>query len=104
MARFSVDVHHHLDREDSGLRLRTFADRVREDLPGGVEDVRESWDDAGNVEFSFRAWGFAVSGRMENRAGLVHVSGTIPLAALPFRGMIEREIRNKVLEALETVP
>lgn len=100
MPKFSVEVPHEVERSEAAVRLRTFSDRVRADLPGEVKEIQETWDEAGNLDFAFRAMGFTVSGRMENRPGSVHVAGTIPFAALPFRGAIERQIAEKVREAI----
>lgn len=100
MARFNVEVPHAVDRTVAAERLRGFSDRVRSQLPGDVKDIVERWDADGNLDFSFRAFGFSVSGRLENRPGSIAVTGAIPLAALPFRGRIENEIRERIREAI----
>ncbi len=100
MARFSVEVPHDVERLTAAGRLRGFADRMRSQLPGDVKDIEERWDADGNLDFSFRAFGFSVSGRLENRPGSIAVAGTIPLAAFPFRGRIENEIRARIKEAI----
>jgi Putative polyhydroxyalkanoic acid system protein (PHA_gran_rgn) len=103
MARFSVEVPHEVDRTLAAGRLRGFSDRMRSRLPGDVKDIEERWDADGNLDFSFRAFGFSVSGRLENRLGIIAVAGTIPLVALPFRGRIENEIRERIREAIAPV-
>lgn len=101
MPSFNVEVLHTIDPATAATRLRTFSDRIRADLPGEVKQLKESWDEAGNLDFSFYALGFTIKGRMENRAGCVHVTGNLPFAALPFRGTLEKQIADKVREAIQ---
>ncbi len=100
MPKFSVEVPHDVERSVAATRLRTFSDKVRSNLPGEVRELQETWHEDGHLDFSFKAMGFRISGRMENRPGNIHVSGTIPFAALPFRSAIESQLAEKVREAI----
>jgi hypothetical protein len=66
-----------------------------------VSDLVEEWDSEGNLRFAFRTKGMQVSGKLENRLSEVLVTGTIPFLALPFRGMIEDQLAEKIREAIE---
>lgn len=101
MPGFQVKVPHAHDSLQAAVRLRQFAEKVRGSLSVQVSDLVEEWDSAGNLTFSFRAMGFQVSGKMENRVSEIFVTGTIPFAALPFRGMIEQQLAVKIREALD---
>lgn len=101
MPGFQVSVPHPHDSTVAAERLRVFADKIRGDIQIQITNVVETWDSAGNLQFAFRAMGFQVSGKLENRVSEVFVAGTIPFAALPFRGMIESELAAKIREALE---
>jgi hypothetical protein len=103
MPSFQVNVPHAQEPSQIAERLKTFSDRVRGDLTAKFSDVVEQWDDQGNLNFSFSAMGFKVSGRMENRPTSVYVNGNIPFAALPFRGMIEKQLAEKIREAIAVV-
>ncbi len=102
MAKFNVVVDHETERENAVLRLKTFSDRMREEVPVEVTEVREVWDEAGNLDFSFKAMGFKVSGTMVTCEYKVTIAGQIPFAALPFRGAIESQIADKVREAVNS--
>ncbi len=102
MPGFQVSVPHDHDTTVVAQRLRFFADKVRNEIQIQVTNVVESWDADGNLQFAFRAMGFQVSGKLENRVSEVFVAGSIPFAAIPFRGMIESELAEKIREALET--
>lgn len=99
---FNVSVDHQSDRETAVQRLRQFSDIVRRDLHGQVTDVHEQWDDQGNLSFAFQAMGMKISGQLETDETSVVLNGQLPFAALPFRGMIEQQIHDKLREALNT--
>ena len=101
MAKFNVVVVHEIHREMVVTRLRGFSDRMREEVPVEVSEVEEIWDNHGNLQFSFKALGFKVSGSMVTCESKVTVIGNLPFAALPFRGAIENQIADKVREAIE---
>lgn len=100
MPRFSVQVPHDQHPQEVVERLRQFSQKVRTTTTITVTEIVEVWDEYGNLDFSFKAMGFAISGRMEPRHDSVSVEGNLPLAATPFRGMIEREVAAKIREAL----
>ena len=100
MAKFNVVVVHEIQREIAVTRLRGFAEKMRHEAPVEVAEVEEIWDDHGNLVFSFKALGFTVSGSMVTCESKVTVIGSLPFAALPFRGAIENQIAEKVREAI----
>ena len=100
MAKFNVAVAHGAPRQTAVTKLRSFADQIRDSAAIEVTDVQETWDDDGNLEFSFKAVGMSISGTMTVCEDNVTVAGTIPFAALPFRGAIESQIAEKIREAV----
>ena len=100
MASFKVQVPHQLSREDAAARLKEHSERARADMPREISELVEEWDDQGNLEFSFSAMGFAVKGAMVSCNDAVTVSGKIPFAALPFRGLIESQLVKRIETAL----
>jgi len=100
MAKFNVVVDHETERTQAVTRLRTFSDRIRDEAPVEVSEVEEKWDASGNLSFSFKAMGFKISGSMIACDQKVTVAGNLPFAALPFRGVIETQIAEKIKEAV----
>ena len=100
MPKFNVVVPHELERQDVVQRLRGFSEKVREDTPVELTDVTESWDDSGNLEFSFKAMGMQISGSLIASNNDVTVDGKLPFAAAMFRGAIETQIADKIREAI----
>ena len=101
MAQFNVSVPHETTRDDAVEKLRGFSERIREEFANQVSDMNETWDENGNLQFSFRAMGISVEGDVQTDDSNVSVSGKLPFAALPFRGLIEQTIVDKINEALE---
>ena len=101
MASLKVVVPHQLDKVAAYDRLRTYSDQVRGDFAGQVTHVEEHWSDDGIATFSFRMMGFRVSGKTITLEDQVLVALELPFAALAIRGMIEKEIVQRIQSALE---
>ena len=100
MPKFNVSVPHSLERDEAVSRLQGFSQKVREDTPVELTDVQESWDDNGNLLFSFKAMGMKISGSVVTSPSDVTVNGDLPFAAAIFRGAIETQIKDKIVEAM----
>ena len=100
MASFNVQLDHQQTRESAAEKLREFSSVVLSDLPTGISDVSEQWNDDGSLEFAFKAMGMQLTGTMSVGGENVTVDGTMPFAALPFRGAIESQIREQLKTAL----
>lgn len=100
MARFNVEVQHQLERDVVVTKLKKFSDEMRDRVMVQVSEVSEEWDEQGNLNFSFKAMGFRVSGQMITCDKQVTVFGELPFAALPFRGAIESQVEQKIREVI----
>ena len=100
MPKFNVSVPHSLARDEAVNRLKGFSDKVRSDASVELTDVEEQWDDAGNLQFAFKAMGMKISGSLVTTQSDVTVDGELPFAATMFRGAIENQIKDKIAEAV----
>jgi hypothetical protein len=100
MPKFKVSVDHETPRDQAVEKLKNFSDQIRQDSPVELTDVEESWDDAGNLTFAFKAMGLTISGTMVASESSVIVAGKLPFAAVPFRGQIEKQIESQIKTAL----
>ena len=89
-----------MQRSDVVGRLQGFSDEVRANSPVELSEVKEDWDDAGNLEFSFKAMGMEICGNLITSDSGVEVTGKLPFAAMPFRGAIESQIESKIKDAI----
>jgi hypothetical protein len=100
MAKLRVQVPHELDKVEAIDRLRIYSTQLRGDFAGQVSHVEETWSEDGVVTFSFRMMGFRVSGITTTSEVDVMVAVDLPFAALPIRGLIEKEIVSRIQNAL----
>lgn len=100
MPNFNVAVEHGLDRQIAIDRLKNFSEKVRQNSPVELTDVQENWDKQGNLEFAFAALGMKISGQLITSESTVTVNGKLPFAAIPFRGQLEKQLSQKIKEAL----
>ena len=102
MPKFNVIVSHSLRREIVVIRLRGFSEQARVNSPVELSEIRENWDEAGNLEFSFIAMGMQISGSLVTSECDVTVYGSLPFAAMPFRGAIETEIESRIKDVIDS--
>jgi hypothetical protein len=100
MASFQTRYEHQQTPAAASQKLRKFSEVISRDLPTGISDVSESWNSDGSLNFEFKAMGMPLAGTMTVHDDHVLVKGTMPFAALPFRGAIESQIRSQLETAL----
>ena len=100
MPKIQFSVAHEHDKATAVEKLKSFSTEMRSNLPDGVSDVEESWSDDGNLEFKISGMGMEISGTLVPGDNDVRVDGNLPFAALPFRGMIESQLKTGIGDAL----
>jgi hypothetical protein len=73
---------------------------MKDRFGGQVSQLEEVWGDDGVGSFSFRAFGFQVTGTTTVQREFAEVEVQLPFAAIPLRGLIEKEIANQLETAL----
>ena len=91
---------HEHGRSEAIEKLKSFSDTMRENMPDGVSNVEETWDDNGNLSFKVQGMGMEIAGTLEPRETEVQLTGNLPFAALPFRGLIEAQLKTGLEDAL----
>lgn len=100
MPKFCSQVSHQLTRKEAQSKLQSFSEHIRESYQGQLTDMEESWDESGNLCFAFKVMGLKIDGKMEVSDSHATVNGTIPFAAVVFKGEIEKQISNELNRAL----
>jgi hypothetical protein len=99
MPSFNTEVAHQLGQEQATARLKSFLDQVRLRYQDFVSDLQGNWTD--NVlTFSLKTYGFAIDGTLTVSDTTARLAGTIPFAALAFRGKIEQSIAGELRREL----
>ena len=95
MPKLDFSVPHSLGKDEARSRLEAFADRVRAKYEGQVKDVKQSWE-GDTLCFGFRTLGSNFDGRLTIEENRLAVDGSLPFAAMMFKGKIESTIREEL--------
>jgi hypothetical protein len=99
MPGISLVVPHALGQEEAVTRLRDRVGAVRQMYQQQVSDLQETW--VGNVlNYSFKTFGFTIQGTVAVEPAEVKLDASLPLAAMMFRGTIEKQIRDHMTRLL----
>lgn len=100
MPGFKANYEHNLGKELALEKLKSFSEEVRSKYGSQVSNMEENWDDEGNLQFGFTALGLKISGYLAVDERHAIIDGTLPFAAVAFRGKIEQEITVALRNAL----
>jgi hypothetical protein len=99
MPKINLSVPHQLGQEEAKARISRLIAENRAKASDQISDVVETWN--GYVDtFSFRARGFSVAGTLEVQPAQIVIDVNLPFAAFPFKGRIEREMRDRARQLL----
>lgn len=99
MPSFGTEVSHALGQVQATTRLKSFIDNVRHQYREQISDMSGAWNE--NVlDFSLTSMGLTVKGKLTVEEGLARVAGHLPLAAVMFRGQLEKSIARELGRAL----
>jgi hypothetical protein len=95
VSQLSVDVPHSLTCDEAARRFKERIAAARAEYRDRLSDFREEWRDH-TVSFAFRTLGLGISGTIAVEQDKVRLAADVPLAAMIFRGTIEKRIREEV--------
>lgn len=99
MPNISISVPHRLSQQEAATRIKNLIEKVRGQFDDRASNVEESWQGYTGT-YSFEVMGFAVSGKLQVGASDVTMESKFPFAALPFKGKIEKTVRENLEELL----
>ena len=100
MPKISISVPHEHGRSAAIEKLKCFSEKMRDNMPDGVSSVEETWGDDGRLSFKVQGMGIEIAGILEPNESDVQLTGQLPFAALPFRGLIESQLKTGLEDAL----
>jgi hypothetical protein len=95
----TITVPHRLTEDEAVARVKTLLEDLKQRHGDLISDVREDWQ-GNRARFSFKAMGFSTAGTLTVTPAQAELDGSLPFAALPFKGRIESEIRRRAEELL----
>ncbi|HMO13402.1 MAG TPA: polyhydroxyalkanoic acid system family protein [Pirellulaceae bacterium] len=100
MPKIKLNVPHELERDDVINRLKRVRDDIQANYGSQISKLHEEWRDD-SIEFAITAAGITVQGMIFVMHQEVRIESSFPLMAMPFRGLIETQIRKTIVDALE---
>ena len=99
MPKLLTTIAHSLGEEEAIRRLRDGFRDIKASGRDQVADLEEVWE-GNKLAFSFSGFGFPIKGTVVAESQEVKVAAVLPLAAMMFKGMIERQVRDRLSELL----
>ncbi len=99
MPSFNTEVAHAIGKEQATERLKGLLGEVRNKYKDQVSDLQEEWQ-GDTLNYSFKTYGFTIKGDLKVNDDAIVMNGSLPIAALAFRGKIEQSIRSELEKRL----
>ena len=99
MPAFKTEVPHSLGKDAATEKLKGFVESASERFQGQVSEFEGDWTDS-TFAFRLKTYGFVISGDMTVSDSAVAMAGTIPFAAMPFKGKIEKSFAAELEKVL----
>jgi hypothetical protein len=99
MPHVDIGAPHQLGREEALRRLKQKVELLQQTYGSKAAELQMEWTD--NVlQFKVQALGMRISGTATVEESEVQVHADIPLTALPFRGLVERRVKDDLAQML----
>ncbi|OHB67973.1 MAG: hypothetical protein A2V70_09775 [Planctomycetes bacterium RBG_13_63_9] len=99
MPRVTLESPHSLGQEEATRRLKEKFSFVKDAYGDKLTDLHEQW--SGNtLTFGFKAAGMKVAGTVTVGQSQVSLEAKVPLAAMMFKGMIQKKVSEQLGDLL----
>jgi hypothetical protein len=99
MPSMNVSLPHSLSAEEATQRLKSFFEKLKAQHGDKLSNLEEQWN-GNKLDFGFSTYGFNIKGDLAVEPGEVKVNGSLPFAAMMFKGKIEQTIREELEKLL----
>lgn len=99
MPSFRAEVAHQLSQPEATRRLKAFLENLQQRFREQVTHLDGQWE-ANTLRFSLVTYGLDISGTLTVDEHSARVEGRLPLAALAFKGKIEKSIAAELSREL----
>ncbi|MDR0609523.1 MAG: polyhydroxyalkanoic acid system family protein [Planctomycetaceae bacterium] len=100
MPLVKVTVTHQLGQEKATERLKKKHAQIKQQHTYTVTDLTETWIDPHSMEFSFKVYGFSLTGSIQSLVDTVMISIDLPVAAMLWKHSIESQIKKELVQVL----
>ena len=100
MANFDISIPHQLSQEEAMKRIQNLLTDTKREHGDKISQLEEKW--TGNTgEFSLKAMGFTVSGKLTVNPSTIDIEAELPFAASLFKGKIKELIEERAAGLLK---
>jgi putative polyhydroxyalkanoate system protein len=99
MPSLSITIPHSLSAEEATARLKSLFDKLKQQHQDKMSNLEEKWD-GNRLEYGFSTFGFNIKGDMNVEPNEIRVNGSLPFAAMMFKGKIEESVRHELEKVL----
>ena len=99
MPNLNISIPHTLTPDEAASRIRSLLNHLKAEHGDKINDLKEEW--VGHTgKFDCSVMGFRVSGILAIEPSQVTITGSLPLAAMLFKGKLETMIRDQTAKLL----
>lgn len=99
MPKLNTQVANSLGKEKAKEKLDYMAERMERDYGDKVKNMERVWEED-TLNISFEAMGFKIKSILSVSEDAVDVESHLPLAALPFKGMVQTRMVDTLKKML----
>jgi hypothetical protein len=86
---------HNLGQDEALRRLKAAIEKAKTRNQGKVTNLKEDWND-NRLDYSFTTFSFNIKGDVTVEPDQVKLNGSLPFAAMMFKGKIEQTVREEL--------
>ena len=95
MPSLSLSMPHSLGQEEALKRLKAAIEKAKARNQGKVTNLKEDWNN-NRLDYSFTTFSFNIKGEVTVEPDQVKLNGSLPFAAMMFKGKIEQTVRDEL--------
>jgi hypothetical protein len=95
MPSMSLSMPHSLGQDEALRRLKAAIEKAKSRNEGKVNNLKEDWN-GNRLDYSFSTFGFNIKGDVAVEPNEVKLNGSLPFAAMMFKGKIEQTVRDEL--------
>ncbi|MEI8140281.1 MAG: polyhydroxyalkanoic acid system family protein [bacterium] len=99
MPKLNITIPHSLTQAEAASRIRRLLNDMKVEHSEQITDLKEEWDNH-TGKFACSVMGFRVSGMLAIEPSKVIITGSLPLAAMLFKGKLKSMIKGHAAELL----
>ena len=99
MPSMSITAPHTLGEEEATTRLKSLFEKIKQRHSDKLSNLEEEWQ-GNKLNYAFSTYGFHIKGDLTVAANEVTLQGSLPFAAMMFKGKIEQTVKEELEKAL----